>query len=385
MISQRALQISASATMALNTIAQNMRREGKDVISFGIGQPDFPTPDNIKKAGVQALQDNKTGYTPAIGELELREAVAAKLKRENDLVYSPSQIAVGSGGKGILSQIFLALLDPGDEVIVLKPFWVSYTEQIVLAGGKPVLVECQPGDFALDLDDLAAKISSKTKIILLNSPNNPCGVVYSDEDVRAVLELAQKNDCYVLSDECYEHFCYEKDFVSPASFSADAYERTLVCNAVSKTYSMTGWRIGYVATADEEIVKAISRLQGHNQGNPCSISQAAAVEALHGPQESVAEMRSTFGQRRDRMLEWIEKIPGLDCQAPPGAFYCFPSFALDLPSVDLAREILEQVFVVVIPGSAFGMEGHIRLSYAVDDELIEKGMQRLYDWFAKKQ
>jgi len=371
-------------TFALEEKAKRMQLEGIPVISFGIGQPDFPTPDNIKQAGEHAIRDNRTGYTAATGVLELKQAIASKLLHENDLTYEASQIAVGAGGKAALYHLFLALLNPGDEVIILNPFWVSYPEQIRLAGGIPVFVGCDRSSFEPDIEALEKNITGKTKIIIVNSPNNPCGAVYLHDTLVAIAEIARQHDIFILSDEVYEHFYYGAKPVSIAALSADAYARTIVCNAVSKTYSMTGWRIGFLACADSDIIKAYGAIQGHTSSNPCSIAQYASVEAYQGDQESVGIMRATFLRRRDRMLELLKTIPGLTCAPPPGAFYCFPRYDLSLPSAEVAERILEEAHLVVVPGDPFGMESYIRLSYAVKDAEIEEGLERLRVWFSSQ-
>ncbi|HNT30446.1 MAG TPA: pyridoxal phosphate-dependent aminotransferase, partial [bacterium] len=285
-------------------------------------------------------------------------------------------------GKGVLYHIFLSLLDPSDEVVIITPYWVSYPEQVRLCGGVPVFVQCDPHTFAIDSEDLKAKVSAKTRIILINSPSNPCGVVYTEEQLRLVADLAQQHNSYILSDEVYEHFYYGEKPRSIASLHEDAYARTIIVNAVSKTYAMTGWRIGFVAAADKEVIAAYSRLQDHTQSNPCSIAQWAAVEAYTGSQDSVTVMRDAFRKRRDSMVQLLNAIPGLHCATPEGAFYCFPRYELAMPSLQLAEQLLEEAHVVVMPGEPFGLEGYLRLSYAVADEHIPAGIERLHAWFA---
>ncbi len=385
MISQLAQHISASATVALDTKAKQLKASGKPVISFGIGQPDFPTPDNVKQAAIVALGQNLTGYTPTLGVPELREAIAAKLKRENGLDYSKANIAVGSGAKGVLYELFLALLDPGDEVLILKPYWVSYTEQIAMAGGRSVLVGCDPYTFAPDLAELETRITPRSKLIVVNSPNNPSGVVYSRSQLEEIAQIAKQHKLLIISDEVYEHFYYSGDNRSIASLGEDAFARTIVVNAVSKTYSMTGWRLGYCAVPDSEIVGALDRLQGNNQGNPTSIAQYAAAAALTGEQSSVTVMRDAFLRRRDLMLSYFGKIPQFECLPPPGAFYCFPRVMMEgCDSMQLAEQILEETFVAVVPGKPFGMEGYLRFSYATPEDKIREGMERVVKWFKDK-
>ncbi len=381
MIAERVKAIAPSVTFALEEKAKKMQQNGIPVLSFGIGQPDFPTPDNIKKAAEHAIFDNRTGYTAATGVLELKQAIVSKLLHENDLSYEVSQVAAGAGGKAVLYHLFLSLLNPGDEVIILNPFWVSYPEQIRLAGAVPVFVGCDNLTFEPDLAALEQSMTSRTRIIIVNSPNNPCGAVYGRDTLTAIAEIARRHDCYILSDEVYEHFYYGDKPASIASLSDDAFSRTLICNAVSKTYSMTGWRIGFLACADKAVIQAFGSLQGHTASNPCSIAQYASIEAYQGDQESVSIMRDAFLRRRDRMLELLRTIPGFTCATPPGAFYCFPRYDLPMPSALLAQRVLDEAQVVVVPGDSFGMEGYLRLSYAVKDTVIEEGIERLTNWF----
>jgi len=384
-LSKLAEAIAESATLAIDTKAKALQAAGKSVVSFGIGQPDFPTPRPICDAATLAMGDGRTGYTPTLGEAALREAVVQKFLRENDLRYDASQIAVSSGGKTMLYEIFLALLDPGDEVIIPKPYWVSYPDQLKMVGAEAVLVDSDPVTFLPDSAEIAARITDKTKIIVLNAPNNPSGAVYPESFLQKIADLAIEHDLWVISDEVYEHFFYGTKAPSIANLGPEIFRRTIIVNAVSKTYSMTGWRIGYCAIPDSAVVAAIGRLQSHNLGNPASISQAAALAALSGNQESVALMRAAYVRRREKMLSWIERIPFLSCAPPGGAFYCFPRVALEgFDGFSLAEALLEEALVAVIPGVAFGMSEHIRLSYALADDKLDEGMARIEQWGKKR-
>jgi aspartate aminotransferase len=386
MISEIAKSVLPSATMALNTKSKEMIAGGADVISFGIGQPHLDTPEHIKHAAKQAIEDGRTGYTPAIGEVELRKAIQAKCKRDAGIDYELSEIAVGNGGKGILYELLLTILDPGDEVIIPLPYWVSYTEMLTMVGAKPVFVSSDPLTFEINLDELESKMSPKTKLIMLNSPNNPSGAMYQRATLEGVLEIAKKHDTLILSDEVYEKLVFDEPFLSITELSDDAVNRTIVLNSVSKAYAMTGWRIGYVATKHREIISAIANLQGNNQGNPSSIAQYAAIEAYNGPQDSVISQLPIYKAGRDIVMEYLNQIPELSAVPPKGAFYAFPK--LEIPNADsfkIAEKLLQEAHVAVVPGKPFGLEGYLRLSFAMGEERLREGMERILTWFKEEK
>ncbi|MBN1157308.1 pyridoxal phosphate-dependent aminotransferase [Candidatus Woesearchaeota archaeon] len=399
MISERARQISPSETLAITAKAKKLKAEGKDVIAFAAGEPDFFTPDNVKAAGKKAIDNNFTRYTPASGIPELKEAICNKFKRENNLDYAPENIITSNGGKHSLYTAFQAIIDKGDEVLLPVPYWVSYVDQIRLAEGTPVFVE-SGDDFKITAEQLKSKLTKKTKAIVLNSPSNPSGAVIDDEELRKIADFAVKNNLFVISDEVYEHFIYNGKHTSIASLNSDIKKLTITVNAMSKTYSMTGWRIGYCA-AEKEIVGAMNALQSHMTSNPCSVSQMAAVEALNGQQDSVRKMKAAFEKRRDLMVSGLNKIQGISCKIPEGAFYTFPSIkGLNLSnsrelnkisgtqksqgdflgSRDFTMKLLNEKYVGVVPGTAFGREGHIRLSYACSEEDIKRGLERIREF-----
>ncbi len=380
MISDRAKRISPSETLAITAKAKKLKSEGKDVIVFAAGEPDFFTPENVKLSAKQAIDNNFTKYTQASGIPELKQAICNKLKRENNLEYAADSIIVSNGGKHSLYNAFQAILNSGDEVLLPVPYCGSYIDQIRLAEGTPVLVETGD-DFKVTAEQLKSKLTKKTKAILLNSPNNPSGAVIGEEELKKIAELAVEKNLFVVSDEVYEHFIYERKHTSIASLNENIKKLTTTVNAVSKTYAMTGWRIGYCA-AEKEIISAMSALQSHMTSNPCSIAQMAAVEALNGQQDSVKEMKQAFEKRRNLMVNGLNKIPGISCRVPEGAFYAFPcikrlNFA---NSQDLTMKLLDEKYVGVVPGTAFGMEGYIRLSYACSEDDIRKGLERIREF-----
>lgn len=382
-ISQSIGSIEESATLALNAKAKELIKQGRDIVLFGVGEPDFDTPEHIRVAAKKAIDKGETRYTAATGTNELKQAICNKLKIENHLDYTVKNIVVSNGGKHSLSNTIRALCNPGDEVIVPSPYWVSYIEQIKIAGATPVIVKCdEKKEFELNTDDLKDKISDNTKAIILNYPSNPTGAVFSKQMLSRVADLAIESDFYIISDEVYEHFNYAGSHTSIASLDKEAKGRTITVNAVSKTYAMTGWRIGYMA-AEENIIKAVSNLQSQETSNPCSISQAAAVAALTGPQDCVKRMVAAFKERRDLMVNRLNSINGIECTMPKGAFYAFPNISgLGMDSRTLSEKLLTAAQIAVVPGIEFGSDNHIRLSYATSIDNVAKGMDR-FEKFCK--
>ncbi len=388
-LSKRAMSIKPSTTMAISARAAEMKAAGLDVISFGAGEPDFDTPAHISQEGIAAIQNGQTRYTPAAGTPELRQAVCGKLKRENGLDYEPAQVVISNGAKHSLMNVFMAILNEGDEVIIPAPFWLSYAEMVKIAGGVPVIIYTKKENyFTMTREELENAYTAKTKAIVLTTPSNPTGQVMSRADLEMVAEFAVQHDLLVVSDEIYEKLIYdeEKQHISIASLGKEIYDRTIVINGVSKSYAMTGWRIGYAA-ASLEIAKLMAALQSHMASNPNSIAQVAAVAALNGSQDCVAEMCVAFKKRRDYIYEREEAIPLLSALKPVGAFYLF----IDVSSLygkscegkkiasaaDFAAVLLEKKYVAVIPCADFGMSDYIRLSYATGMEQIQKGMDRI--------
>ncbi|MCB2288336.1 pyridoxal phosphate-dependent aminotransferase [Clostridium sp. CS001] len=387
-LSKKAKQISPSLTLDITAKAKKMRADGLDVIGFGAGEPDFNTPKNIQDAAIKAIEQGMTRYTAASGIIELKQAIVKKLKEENNLTYIPSQIIVSTGAKQCLANAFQAILNPGDEVLIGVPYWVSYPELVKLADGEPVYVETEEiHQFKLTVESLNNALTSKTKAIILNSPNNPTGTVYSKEELMEIADFAKINDLIIISDEIYEKLLYgNSSHISIASLSEDAYNRTIVINGVSKAYAMTGWRIGYAA-ASKEIVALMSNIQSHTTSNPNSIAQYASVEALNGPQEDVHKMVEQFRLRRDYMVDRINSINNLSCIKPEGAFYVMVNISNVLnKSIDgtvikdslvFSELLLNKEKVAVIPGIAFGVDNFIRLSYATSMENIKNGLDRI--------
>jgi len=387
-ISKKALAVSPSSTLAIDSKFKAMKAEGIDVVGFGTGEPDFDTPENIKKAAIAALDRGFTKYTPASGTLDLKKAVCRKFKRDNGLDYEPSQIVVSNGAKHSLMNVFTAICDPGDEVIVPSPYWVSYTEMVRLADGVPVIVQTsEDSGFKLSPEDFEKAITPRTRAVIINSPSNPNGMVYSKDDLKALADIALKHGLYIISDEVYEHLVYDgHTHTSIASFGPEYKEATIVVNAVSKTYAMTGWRIGYTACS-EPLAKAMANIQSHGTSNPNSIAQAAAVEALDGDLSAVMEMKKAFIERRNYMYERINAIDGVSCKMPEGAFYIMMNISKLKgrtiygkkieTSDDFAAILLEKALVAVVPCSGFGNDDFVRWSYATSMESIIKGMDRL--------
>ncbi len=383
-------RVQPSATMAISDQARNMKAAGQDVIGLSAGEPDFDTPDNIKQAAIEAIEAGDTKYTDVIGTPALRTAIAAKFKRDNGLDYGIDQIIVCSGGKQALYSALIATLNPGDEVVIPAPFWVSYPDMVYLAGGTPVIVDVTAEtSFRMTADDLEGAITSKTKWLIFNSPSNPSGAAYSRDELQALTNVLMRHPhVWVMTDDMYEHLVYDNFiFVTPAQVEPGLYDRTLTVNGVSKAYCMTGWRIGYAA-GPAELIKAISKVQSQSTSNPSSISQAAAVEALNGPQDFIAAHNEVFKERRDLVVGMLNQARGIDCLTPEGAFYVYPSCAgcigKSTPAgkkietdLDFITELLATEGVAVVHGAAFGLSPHFRISYATSTEALEDACRRI--------
>lgn len=387
MISIKASGISPSPTLAIDSKFKEMKANGEDVVGFGAGEPDFDTPQYIKDAAIEAINAGFTKYTPAAGTVELRKAVAEKFLKDNGVKYDFQNIVISNGAKHSLVNAFMAICNPGDEVIVPAPFWVSYTEMIKLADGVPVIVKTtEENDFKATVEDLEKALTPKTKALVLNSPSNPTGMIYTKDELKAIADFAVKHNIYVISDEIYEKLIYEGEHISIASFGEKIKDLTIIINGVSKTYAMTGWRIGFAA-ANEKIAKAMANIQSHAASNPNSIAQAATVAALKGGNEKVEEMRTQFLKRRDFMVEEINKIDGVSCKKPQGAFYIMMNISELLGKEfygrviknadDFAETFLKEARVAVVPGTGFGAENYVRWSYATSMENITEGLERL--------
>ncbi len=360
-----------------------MRQKGEDVVSFGAGEPDFDTPAPIKSAAIKAIESGFTKYTPSSGIPELKKAVSEKFQRDNGLVYEPGQIIVSCGAKHSLYNIFQVICDEGDEVIIPSPYWVSYIEMVRLAGGVPVIAKTEQKDeFKLKKDRLKEVITDRTVAFVLNSPSNPTGSVYSRSELEGIAEVLINKKVAVISDEIYEKLIYDGErHISFASLGKEAYDLTFVVNGVSKTYAMTGWRIGYLAAPSRELSSAIGRLQDHSTSNPTSFAQKAALEAVKGDQGCVEKMVSEFRTRRDYMVQKVNEIKGISCVNPKGAFYVFCDISgTKMGSFEFAKRLLDEAKVAVIPGEPFGWDTHIRLSFATGIEDIKKGLGRIAEW-----
>lgn len=387
-LSKKAQAVKPSSTLAITAKAKELRAQGMDVVGFGAGEPDFNTPENVCNAAISAITDGFTKYTPASGTQELKEAICRKFKEFNHLDYKPNQIVISNGGKHALSNVFDAILNPGDEVIIPAPYWLSYPEMVKLSDGVPVYVYAKKeNDYKITPQQIQEAVTDKTKAVVLNSPSNPTGTVYSEEELRAIADVVVKNDIYMVADEMYEYLTYDgAEHVSIASFNDEIYKRTITCSGLSKSYSMTGWRIGYTGSSPE-IAKLMASMQSHATSNPNSIAQKAAVEALNGPQDTVERMREEFDQRRMHMMDRVRKMPYVDFAEPRGAFYLF----VDLSGIigkayqgkkiesaaDAADILLEDFYVAVVPCADFGFPNHIRLSYAISLVQIEAGLNRI--------
>ena len=392
-LSNKALAISPSLTLKITALAKDMKARGLDVVGFGAGEPDFDTPQHIKDAAIEAIKIGMTKYTPASGTLELKKAVCANLKKNFDLHYETSQIVISNGAKHSLFNAFQAILNPGDEVILISPYWLTYPELVKMADGVPVYVEAkEANNFEPLAEDIEAAVTDKTKAIIVNNPSNPCGCIYSQKTIDDIAAIAKKHDFFIVSDEIYGELVYDGNkHLSIANVSEDAYERTILVNGLSKTYAMTGWRIGYTASTPE-IAKVMGSYQSHATSNPCSVAQFAGVEALVGSQDEIAKMREEFDSRRKMMVKLINEIDGLSCLTPMGAFYVMLNISkikgrsidgeVIEDSVGFAEKLLEKKLTAVIPGAAFGADDFVRLSYAISSEAIEKGIGRIAEFVA---
>ena len=391
-ISDSLKRIKPSPTIAVSTKARELKAAGKDVIGLGAGEPDFDTPENIKEVAIKAIKDGDTKYTAVDGTPALKKTIVEKFKRENNLDYSVDQITVGAGGKHVIYNAMMATLNEGDEVIIPAPYWVSYPDIVLLTGAKPVIIKCSEDQgFKLKPKDLENTITNKTKWLILNSPSNPTGTSYSENEIRDLAEVLKKNsNVHILSDDIYEHISYEGFKFFTIAQIPELKERVLTMNGVSKSYAMTGWRIGYAA-GPKEIIKAIAKIQSQSTSNPSSVSQAAAVEALSGKQDFISERSKAFQERRDFVVSELNKINGINCLKPEGAFYVFPSCkellgkkdskgnVLETDS-DFVQSLLENVGVAVVQGSAFGLDGFFRISYATSMENLKKALIKISDF-----
>ncbi len=387
-LSRKAQAVKPSSTLAITAKAKEMRANGIDVVGFGAGEPDFDTPDNVCEAAIKAIHDGFTKYTPASGTNELKEAISRKFKEFNKLDYAPNQIVISNGGKHSLTNIFTAIVNPGDEVIILAPFWLSYSEMVKMADGVPVIVYgTKENGYKVTADQISAACTDKTKAVIINSPSNPTGMIYTREELQAIADVVVAKDIYAVADEMYEYLIYGgEEHVSIASLGEEIYKRTITCSGLSKSYSMTGWRLGYTGSS-VEIAKLMSSVQSHATSNPNSIAQKAAVEALNGPQDALAEMKEAFNARREYIFKRVSSFPYVEVQEPKGAFYLY----IDLGSAigltykgrvvegaaDVADILINDYATAVIPCADFGGPNNIRLSYAISMEEISKGLDRI--------
>jgi aspartate aminotransferase len=381
-ISSRAAQLTPSLTLSIDSKAKAMKAEGIDVCGFGAGEPDFDTPDHIKAAAIAAIEAGFTKYTPSGGLPELRQAIAEKLEADNQLKYRPSQIVVSSGAKHSCYNAILATCQAGDEVLIPSPYWVSYPDMVRLAGAEPVIVPTtERNGWKMRASDFENAMTPRTKMLILNSPGNPTGSVYTREELEGIVEVAAEEDIYILSDEIYEKLVYDDvKHVSIASLSQEAYDLTITVNGFSKAYAMTGWRLGYMA-ASEAVAKAVDNIQSHSTSHPCSFAQKGAVAALKGDQQPLADMRDEFSMRRNYMYDRITKIPNITAVRPEGAFYILVNISqLGLSSQNFADRLLSKANVAVVPGIAFGDDRTVRLSYATSIDVIKKGLDRFQDF-----
>lgn len=395
-LAQIASAVQVSSTMSMDALAKQMKADGVDVVGFGAGEPDFNTPDHIKAAAEQAIAENVTRYTPASGTVELKEAVCQRMREDCGLAYKPSQVVVTSGAKHCVYIALRALVNPGDEVILPAPFWVSYLEMVKMAGGVPVVVTAEESArFKMTAEQLAAAITPRTKALILNNPCNPTGMMYDREELAAIARVCVERDIYVISDEIYCGLVYDGgEFVSLASLGEEIKERTILINGVSKSYAMTGWRIGYLL-ASEKIAKIMANYLSNSTGSPSSISQAAAVAALTGPQDCVEEMRRSFEERRNYIVERVNAMDGVSCLKPEGAFYIMMNVEKQLgrticgeaigSSDDFSAALLKHGLVATVPGSSMGAPSFVRWSYAASMDNIKKGMDRLEVFLKKTQ
>ena len=386
-IAQRIASISVSSTMKVASDAEKLRREGADVVDFGAGEPDFPTPDNIKQAAVRALEQNFTKYTPAAGTLELKQAVCERHAKDFGTSYKPSECVITVGGKHIIFNLMQALIDPGDEVVIPVPYWVTYKDVVNYAGGKCVFVDTDEANgFTLTAAMIEPHLTDRTKMVLINSPSNPSGAVLDNAEFQKIFRLTHERGIFLMTDECYCHFLYDSKPFSIASLPG-AKDTVLVAGSLSKTYAMTGWRIGF-GLIPEPIAGAVLKLQSHSTSNPTSIAQKAAAEALRGPQESVQTMLAEYRKRRDFVVARLRSIPGVTCAEPKGAFYAYPNIGAALGrdgianTLEFAERLLAKSHVAVVPGEAFGTDRHVRISYATSMHELERGLDRIHQFIA---
>jgi len=394
-LSKTLARVKPSPTIAVSTLAAELKAVGKDVIGLGAGEPDFNTPANICEAAKAAIDAGKTKYTAPDGIIELKQAICDKLQRDNGLSYTPKQVSVGTGGKQILYNALMATLNPGDEVVIPAPYWVSYPDMVLLAGGEPVVAEASAQtDYKLTADQLEAAITPKTKWLIFNSPSNPTGAAYTRAELKALTDVLMGHPhVWVMTDDMYEHLVYDGfEFVTPAEVEPGLYDRTLTCNGVSKAYAMTGWRIGYAA-GPEALIGAMRKIQSQSTSNPCSISQWAAVEALNGTQDYIETNNAVFKRRRDMVVGMLNEADGITCPTPEGAFYVYPSISGCIGKTtpggtrietdeDFATALLEESGVAVVFGGAFGLSPNFRVSYATSDENLEKACTRIQEFCA---
>ncbi len=386
-ISEKAKSISPSPTLAIDARYKEMIKEGIPVVGFGAGEPDFNTPENVKRAGISAINANFTRYTPASGTLDLKQAVCRKIKRDTGLEYGVENIVISNGGKHSLSNVFICICNPGDEVILPAPYWVSYPEMIKIADAVPVIINTtEENDFKFTPDQLRAAITPRTRALVLNTPSNPTGMIYTKAELEEIAKICVENNIYVVFDEIYEKLVYEGEHVNIATLGEDIKKLTIIVNGMAKAYCMTGWRIGYMA-AEPEIAKAISNIQSHMTSNPCSIAQAASVEALDGDQSVIDDMKREYITRRDYMVKRIKSIDGVSCLNPHGAFYIFMNVKESLgkehygkminTANEFCADVLDKALVAMVPSEGFGIDGYVRLSYATSMENIKTGLDRL--------
>ena len=387
-LSKKAAAVKPSSTLAITAKAKELKAQGKDVVGFGAGEPDFDTPENICDAAIDAINNGFTKYTPASGIIELKEAVSKKFKKYNNIDYTPEQIVISNGGKHSLENIFTVLLNPGDEVIIPAPYWLSYTEIVKLAGGVPVIVKTsKEQEYKLTAEALCKAVTNKPKALILNTPNNPTGMVYTDNELRDIADIVINKDFYVVADEMYETLTYDgHKHISIASLGKEIYDRTITCNGLAKSYAMTGWRIGYTGSP-LQIARMMGSVQSHQTSNPNSIAQKAAVEALNGPQDSVSQMNEEFNKRRQYVYERICNMPFVSTIKPMGAFYVFVDASEVLGKTHkgetvgtvakMAEILINEYNTAVVPCADFGFDDHLRLSYAISMEQIEKGLDRI--------
>ncbi len=387
-LAERISTISVSSTMKVSADAEKLRREGADVVDFGAGEPDFPTPDNIKKAGIEAINQNFTKYTNAAGTMELKQAICERHKIDYGTSYAVNECVVTVGGKHAIFNLVQALVDPGDEVVIPVPYWVTYKDVVNYSYGKCVFVDTDESEgFDLRASMIEKALTPKTKVILINSPSNPSGAVFAWKELEKIFAIAKDRGIWILTDECYHRFLYDASPVSMASLPG-AKDTVIVAGSLSKTYSMTGWRIGFVL-GPAALATGITKLQSHSTSNPTSIAQKAAVEAMRGPQDSVGQMLAAFRSRRDYVIERLRAMPGVKTQVPQGAFYAYPNVSAAYTggitnSLQFAEKLLAEEFVAVVPGEAFGTNEHVRISYATSMDELKKGLDRLAAFIAKR-